>query len=354
MDENITEQPTKVAASKAFTISRLKKLSLKVKVAVAAGLVVLVGGGAALAVSALNSPDALVGIAIGSLFGEAHPSFEIGVDVESQGVSGSGTLDVYTADSGALVSLNAVANLGTTPVGATLNLMRAKSGDVYLGLTDFDSLSNYLILSGMVPAATVTKVANVLSSSWVKITKEELKTYGQSLSGSTGNSCLTDKLNNADYTKKVQQELVNILRSNNFLKVSKELPQVGADRLFEIGVDAPRLKSFLKAVKASNYYSDLHSCVPSLDISDATIAEITQANLDNAFGGTLAKLTTTVYVNASSRKLDKLIVKVAQSTSGQTLTVGLKPLGDQASKVVIPEKSISSTELILAISTPQN
>lgn len=354
MNNTTTEQTYAEDAAKESIVSKISKMSTKFKVGLAAGLALLIGGGAALASSAMNTPDAIVGMAIGSLFSEAHPSLEIGVNLDSQVVSGSGTLDVYTSDTGSLVSLTAEANVLSSPVGATLNLMSSKSGDVYLGLSNFDSLSNYLIQSGLVPAPLVINVANVLSSSWVKITKDELKTYSESLTGSAGNSCITDKLNNADYTKKVQQELVNILRNNNFLKVSKELPKDGADRVFEIGLDAGHLKGFLSAVKASTYYSDLHKCVPSIEISDATIAQITQANLNKAFSGSTTKLTTTVYVDSSSRKLDKLIIKVLESTSGQTITLGIKPLGDQSRKVVIPKNAISSTELIMAISAPQN
>ncbi len=343
-DFNLDEFVT-APAKKSF-FAKIAGLSLKVKLATAAGLVVLVGGGSAFAYSALNTPDAVVGLALASVFGDANPSFEVSADVQSNGVKGSGTIDIYSSSTGALLSLKASADVNGQPVGATLNVLGAKSGDVYLNLADFDSLGAYLVTSGLLPMNTVNSARTVLNGAWVKVTKEELDTY-TALAGDT-NSCISTKLNNLDYTKKVQGELANILRNNNFIQVSKELPGVNGDRVFELGINADHLRSFLTALKASTYYQDVNTCVPTLNITDAQIASVTQAKIDEALKGE----TTTLYANSFSHKLDKIEFNVTDAATSQSVKVTFKPLGDQSSKVVVPAKSTTLTELLTTLSTP--
>lgn len=343
-DFNFDEPVTAVAKKSIF--AKIAGLSAKVKIATAAGLVVLVGGGGAFAYSALNSPDAVVGLALASVFGEAHPSFEVSADVKSASLNGSGSLDVYTADAGSLLSIKASADVSGQAVGATLNVLGSKSGDVYLNLADFDSLGAYLITSGLLPMETVNNARTVLNGAWVKVTKEELDTYGALVGDS--NSCISNKLNNPEYTKKVQGEFVTILRNNNFIQVKKELPGVNGDRVFELGINADHLKSFLKAVKASTYYADVSTCVPTLNISDAQIESVNQASIDDA----LKNETTTLYANSFSHKLDKIEFQLTDGTANQNVKLTFKALGDQSSKVVVPAKSTTLTELLTTLSTP--
>ncbi len=339
------DEPATAAAKKSI-FAKIAGLSTKVKIASAAGLVVLLGGGGAFAYSALNTPDAVVGLALASVFGEAHPGFEVSADVKSATTNGSGTIDIYTADTGSLLTLKASAMVNEEQIGATLNVLASKAGDVYLNLADFDSLGAYIITSGLLPMETVNNARTALNGAWVKVTKEELDSY-TSLAGDT-NSCISTKLNNPEYTKKVQGEFVGILRNNNFIQVKKELPGVNGDRVFELGINAEQLKSFLKAAKASTYYQDFTTCVPTVSITDAQIDSITQEKIDEA----LKNESTTLYANSFSHKLDKIEFQLTDSSSNQSVKVTFKPLGDQSSKVVVPAKSTTLTELLTTLSTP--
>jgi len=346
-------ETTTVAANKSV-FAKIAALSAKTKIATAAVLVVLLGGGGAFAYTTLNTPDAIVGLAIAGAFSGSHPSFEISADIKSGGSNGTGTLEVYTADTGSLLSLKAGATVGGMPIGATLNVVSSKAGDVYANLSDFDSLGAYLVMAGFLPESTVTSARTALTNTWVKIAKSEVEQYSAAATSGAGSDCITSKLNNADYVKKVQGELVSAIRDHNFIGVTKELPQVNGDRVFVLGIKADQLRAFLTAVKNTTYYKDVHTCLPTVNITDAAIAKITQANIDNQFVNGPVKLTTTLYANSFSHNLDKLEFAVYKSDSNEHSLVTFKPLGDQSSKVVIPAKSVSLTELLSTLTSPTN
>ncbi|MEN9714668.1 MAG: hypothetical protein RJA35_135 [Actinomycetota bacterium] len=343
---------TTTVAAKKSVFAKIAALSAKTKIATAAGLVVLLGGGGAFAYTTLNTPDAIVGLAIAGAFSGSHPSFEISADINSGGSGGTGTLDVYTADAGSLLSLKAAAKLNGMPIGATLNVVSSKAGDVYANLSDFDSLGAYLVMAGLVPEATVTSARTALTDTWVKVSKAEVEQYSAAATSGAGSDCITSKLNNPDYTKKVQDELTSAIRNNNFIGVTKELPQVNGDRVFVLGIKADQLRAFLTAVKNTTYYQDVHTCLPMVNISEADIAGITQSKIDNEFNNGPVTLTTTLYANSFSHNLDKIEFAVYNSDSNEHSLVTFKPLGDQSSKVVIPVKSVSVTELLSTLTSP--
>jgi hypothetical protein len=127
---------------------------------------------------------------------------------------------------------------------------------------------------------------------------------------------------------------------------------VNGDRVFVLGIKADQLRAFLTSVKNTTYYQDVHTCLPTLNITDADIARITQANLDNQFANDPVKLTTTLFANSFSHNLDKIEFAVYNSDSNEHSLVTFKPLGDQSSKVVIPAKSVSLTELLSTLTGP--
>ena len=350
---NIDELPT--APVKKSIFAKIAGLSAKVKIFTAAGLVVLVGGGGAFAYGALNTPEAVVGLALASVFSDSHTSFEISADIQSNQITGTGTLDIFTADAGALLSLKASTKLGGQPIGATLNVISAKAGDVYANLSDFDSLGAYLVTAGLLPVNTVTAARATLLNTWVKISSADINDLTATATGSTASTCLTAKLENPDYLKGAQNELGSALRNHNFIAVKKELPQVNGDRVFELGINADQLRQFLAAALATNYYRDLQTCAPGLGtISAADLATITQDKVDRLFDDGTNKLTTTFYANAFSHKLDKIEFVQHNSATNQTQKVTFRSLGDQSSKVVIPTKSVGWTELLNTLSGASN
>lgn len=317
---------------------KLSALSAKTKIAVSAGLVVLVAGGG-VAYAALQTPEAVVGQALGSLFTQSNPSFVITGELKSAALSGSTNVELDTSSDASLIRISANADVSGMPVGATLNVVSSKSGDAYLNLSEFETLANFISQTGLIPATVVSGAKSALDGTWVKVTKEELSTY------SGGNTCISEKLNNSEYTKKFGEELGGILRSNFFVVPKKELASVGSDRVFELGLDAAKLRSFYKGIQASDYYGDLATCIPSLNVSDVDVDAITQSQIDES----LKTVKVTLYANSFSHRLSKLNLDASDSQSSQKLTVSLKPNGDQSSKVKIPAESVSSKELLLSL-----
>ena len=152
-------------------------------------------------------------MAIASVFTEAHPSLEVSLDYQAEAASGSGSMTLMTADAGTSISLQGSANLNGQPVGATLNLLSSKAGDIYANLSDFDSLGYYLVTSGILPESTVTSARSTLTDTWVKVTKEEVGTYTALAGSDTGCS----QVNDVEYTTKASSEFTGLLRSNNFI-----------------------------------------------------------------------------------------------------------------------------------------
>ena len=319
----------------AFKISALSK---KTKIAVSAGLTVLIAGGG-VAYAALQTPEAVVGQAFASLFTQSNPSFLVSGDLKSAGVSGSANIELDTASDASLMRISANADISGMLVGATLNVVSAKSGDAYLNLSEFETLANFISQTGLIPATVVSGAKSALDGTWVKVTKEELSAY------SGGNTCISEKLNNAEYTKKFGEELGGILRSNFFVVPKKELASVGSDRVFELGLDAAKLRSFYKGIQASDYYGDLATCVPSLNVSDVDEDSITQSQIDE----TLKTVKITLYANSFSHSLSKMNLDASDAQNSQKLTVSLKPNGDQSAKVKIPAESVSSNELLVSL-----
>ena len=341
------DEPVATTTKKSI-FAKIAALSSKVKIAIAAALVVLIGSGGAFAYSAFNTPEAVVGLALAGAFSEAHPSFEVDVNVKSQGINGSGSLTLYTADSGSLASIKAQADIAGNPVGATLNIMAAKSGDIYANLADFDSLGYYLVTAGLLPEPTVTSARGVLNGTWVQISKEDVTTYTSAVTA--GNDCISTKLSDPEYAKKASSEFSSNLRNNNFIVVKKELPGVDGDRVFELGLNAEKLRAFATELKKSALYVDTSSCSPGLEISDSQIQQINQEEIDQAFK--TAGLSVKIYANGFSHKLSKITFDSVAAEGTQSLNVTLKPLGDQSSKVVVPAKSIKVLELLAALSAP--
>ncbi len=337
MDETTAPTP----APKVSLIAKVKNLSKKTKLIIAATTAVLLGGGGAAAFAVYQSPDVVVGMAIGSLFSEANPSFEVGMDLNTAGFSGSGIMQIYTSDKGSAVSLYAETKVAEQPVGATLNLTADKAGNLYLNLDNFDSLAYYLVSNGFMPEATITAAREALLGTWVKVTKEDL----DSVSGES--NCISDKLDDPEYAKKVSAELTGLIRANNFIAIKKELPQFEGDRVFELGGDAAKMRSFLTGFTKSAFYKDVNSCTPTFEMTAEQIDTITQEELDKAMNTTKV----TIYANAFSHKFSKMSIEMKDTGSGESFKVSMKSNGSLPNMVVIPAKTVSMEEILSTLAS---
>jgi len=338
-------EPTPITTpSQGGVFTRLMAMSKRAKVIAGATVLVLVGGGSAFAYTAYQSPDVVVATALASAASQSHPSYKMDVTVSAGSLNGVGNLDIATSDSGSYISAKIQAAVMAQQLGATLNMVSDKSGDLYLNLADFDSIGQYLTQSGLLPSATYKALKTLLTDKWVKLTKAELDAYS---SASSGSSCISDTVANGETLKSMSAELGDKMRANNFVVASKELPAENGNRVFVLGVNAEKLRSFLTAVKTTKYWANLKACSPAIDIADSDIASLTQSKVDQAIKA--SGLTVTLVAGPMTHNLVRLEFNYSDATGTNTASVKLSPNGDQSSKVVIPKSSISSTELFMAV-----
>ena len=329
----MTEQ-AKTKPAKTSLLAKLKGLSKKTKIITASAVVVLLGVGGGTAYALYNSPEAVLGQAIGSLFGEKNPSYELDLDLNTGTISGTAKINIATGDGNTQVDSTVTANFLGNNLGANLKIVADKDGNLYARLSDFNTLTDFLVNAGQLPPSIATSLQQVLDANWIQVSKSEIDAL------TNNSSCIQDKLSDEAYAKASSKQVSDLLRSNFFVVIKKELPQENGNRVFEIGLSAEKLQAFLKGLKDTDFYGDLQSCYPTLEITNSQINDITQESLDGTGDVTPVY---TVYADAFSHKLTKFTV-VAEDTSN-SVKLTFTPTGDKSSTVEVPQDSISFTEL---------
>ena len=325
--------------AKTGILEKIKAAPKRTKL-IAAGVaaVVVVSGGVA-SYAALQTPDAVVAQAIVSLVTTQNPSYELDLGGNASGLDGTIKLFTYSSDHGTALELKVNGKVVGQDAAATLNVVEDKNGDTYLNLADFSSLAKLITELGYLPAPAVDALTTELTGTWVKISAADLGQQASAL-GSVG-TCLTPAQAN-----QIGADLQSNLRNNFFVTVKKELPKQDGNRVFLLTLSADKLRSFLTSFKATKGFTALQKCEPGLEISDASIKDITQAQIDKAFAsaGVTIKLSAT-----GDNKFAKLDFNVKDSSTGQTINLTLKANGSHPEKVVIPTKSISFQQLVTTL-----
>lgn len=331
MTEQAHTQPAKTSL-----LAKLKGLSKKAKIITASAVVVLLGVGGGTAYALYNSPEAVLGQAIGSLFGEKNPSYELDLDLNTGTISGNANIVIATGDGNALVDSTVTANFLGNNLGANLKVVTDKDGNLFVKLSDFTTLADFLVNAGQLPGSVATTLQQVLDANWIQVTSSEIDAL------TNDSTCIQDQLSDEAYAKAAGKQVTDLLRSNFFVVIKKELPQEDGNRVFEIGLSAEKLRNFLKGLKDTDFYGDLQSCYPSLEITNGQINDITQESLDGVVALDNAPVYT-VYADAFSHKMTKFTIVVEDTNNSLELT--FTPTGDKSSTVEVPQDSISFTEL---------
>lgn len=321
-------------SKKPSLLAKLKGLSKKAKIITASSVVVVLGAGGTTAYALYNSPEVVLGQAIGSLFGEKNPSYELDLELNTGTISGNALIKVATGEGNTQIDSTVTANFLGNNLGANLKVVADKDGNLYAKLSDFTTLADFLVNAGQLPGPIATSLQEVLDANWVQVTKSEIDAL------TNDSTCIQDKYSDEDAAKAATKQVTDLLRSNFFVVIKKELPQENGNRVFEIGLSAEKLRAFLKGLKDTDLYDDLQSCYPTLEITNSQINDITQESLDGSGDVTPVY---TVYADAFSHKMTKFTVMIEDTSNSLELT--FTPTGDQSSTVEVPQDSISFTEL---------
>lgn len=337
--EQTVEATAVEETQKVSVLSKIKNAPKRTKL-IGGGIIaaVVISGGAG-AYAYYQSPDTVVAQAFVSLVTASNPSYEMDLGLDSSAAKGTLKLFTYSSDKGSALEMNLNTEFAGQEASATLNAVIDKDGGTYLNLANFSSLATLLANMGYVPASAVDALSSALTNTWVKVDSKDLG-QGNSALGGAG-ECLSPT-----QSSEISSELQSSLRNNFFVKVKNELAQEEGNRVFVLTLDAQKLRSFLTSVKASKAYLAIQKCSPNIAISDSMIESITQANIDE--GLEKSGVTVKIYANALNHSMAKITAVVSLSP-GQTLNMTFIPNGSHPEKVVIPEQSVSYTELLSTI-----
>lgn len=294
----------------------------------------MVIGGGSLAYAAYQAPEMVIGQALGSTFAQANPSFTLDLSSDNTDLGGTATLDVATAPIGSKLSLKLAGKYMGSDIGATLNVLAAKTGNYYLNLEKFDSLAKYLLSTGMVSQMEIDAYSKLLKGAWISVSKTDLT------NASIDNPCVTEKFNNPTYLKTLQSKMGLILRDNNFIVAKNELAGINGDRVFEMTISADKLKKFIMALKTTPYIADFKSCNPTFELDMTTVNAINQKEIDAWFSDN--GVTWTLQANGFSHNLTKMSLDIKKGTTSGHLTY--VPTGDRSSTVKMPTKFVTFSE----------
>ena len=304
-------------------------------------VVLLLGGGGAWAYNAYQSPTTVIGMAIGSLFGQKNAAYDVTVKTVGngvQGLKGSLNMAISSGDVGSDLKALLSIDLGGQNIGATVEAVSAKSGDAYLSLSKFDTLLTLVKALGVLPA---TADLSSIEGKWIKVSKAEI----DQLTGSTGGAatCLQDKFKDSAHAAAVSSELIDLAKAHEFMVVSKELGTKDGKVGFEMAFDVPQLKAFLTGALGTKAFADYTECtgvassLPSKAEMEKSINSISASDIENA----MKNLRISLWADQFSHKLSKLsVVDTQPSTSFE---MDLEPVAERT--VEIPADSMSLAEL---------
>ena len=344
-----TEPESSAVESHKQPVAKRWPLSRNKLIAIGAS-VLLLGSGGAWAYGAYQAPSTVIGMAIGSLFGQQNQAFDLNVTGSGAGLSGgTGSLKikVSSADVGADVSAAIDFKLLGQTFGANVEAITSKTGDVYVQLSKFDSLLVLAAGTGLLPQEATAKLNSAVDAKWFKLSKAEI----DQLAGNAGSAstCLQEKYKNTAHAEAVRTEITNLAKVHQFIVVTKELGNQRGSLGYEMGVDVPQLKQFLIGYLGTASFADLSDCqalsIAGFDKAQAVkaINSLKASDVKTAFAGA----TIDIWADQWSHKLTKLSLDYQRP--GIDLKVELMPAGDRSSSVKIPSESTSFAELQAAL-----
>jgi len=338
MTDNVTDAIEPVA------IPKRRRWGRNQFIAAGTAVLLLIGGGA-WAYSAYQAPSTVIGMAIGSVFGQQNPSLDATITASGdalQGADGSLTLHVSTSSAGADVKAVLDLALAGQKAGATIESITAKSGDVYFAFSHFDTLLSLVEGLGVLPSGSTSSLTSFVGK-WVKLSKTEI----DSLSGSAGSvaTCLQDKLKDSAHAEAARTEMINLAKAHQFLIVAKELGTQNGSVGYNLSIDLPQLKAFLAGFIDTKTFDDYTKCAGATSAlpAKAEVLKTIDSLKATDFAAAMKGVTISLWADQFSHKLTKYSIDIKQPTLD--VAVEVKPGGDRSDQVKIPTETISVAQL---------
>lgn len=180
--------------------------------------------------------------------------------------------------------------------------------------------------------AAVDKMVEKVDGTWIKITSDDLKKYGENYA--TGKTCLDNTIDKFKNNKKAVAEITDLYNKNQFITIDKSLGQQDGSFGYSLKGDNDTLKSFVKGLQNTTIYKSLHDCDNSFVINPDDI---------NLSAASDVEVTSELWVGVWSHRITKF--KLDGKNDNSSLTTTVKPIFNQTVDIKTPASSITLTEL---------
>jgi flagellar basal body-associated protein FliL len=340
------QQPTSAigtgvtAADAGTPPARKKKIGLIVSLIVA-GVLVLLGAGAAAAYTFwYQNPDKVVGDALVNA-------------LTADSITGTGAATITANDMSFKITMDGKAkqNFGTTNAkveytadGKTVVFEGAatttQEGDIYLKVKNVRPLTDtyFSMFGGGTTPKAFDAVIQKIEDNWIKISKDDLGTVSEEAKKTQ--ACFDETAKSLAENKSWAKQLATLYQNNKFILITKELGTktvAGTNSMgYELDFDTNVAANFAKGLSDTDFGKKVKECDASINYDDFA------QSLEKAKKG---DATTNFQVWVSQFGHDFTQVTATASTDDTKADVTLEPKFNQPVTVAAPEKSISAKDL---------
>jgi hypothetical protein len=338
----VDTQTEPVIANPIFSQSQPVAIAKKSKkgiiiAAVAVGVLLLVGGGSALAYNVwYSNPEKVISDAIVNAITVKNPVYTGALSIESDYIDA--TVDVTTKENDTTGSLDAKVSVAmngqkySVTGGAIIDL----SGNMFFKVGGLRAIFEDYSNSGVTIDGLdefITKVDN----KWIKISSADLKTYDESIAKS--NTCVNDTIKKLKNDGSMMNEITDLYKKNPFIVIEKDLGTVNGSRGFEINSKNSIVKTFMDGLKDTKVYKELHNCDDMFTIDTTDMIADATANSENT--NTVVEL----WADSWTHQITKLKVENDDKASGQITKLSIEPKYNQDIKIEAPTDFMTLTQL---------
>ncbi|MDR0591290.1 MAG: hypothetical protein LBG75_01895 [Candidatus Nomurabacteria bacterium] len=187
--------------------------------------------------------------------------------------------------------------------------------------------------------ASVKSIVEMVDGQWWKISAAELseqnKDYGEA------QKCVTGVAKKLESDDSMRGELADLYGKNRFIVIKESLGEKDGNLGYKVDGDGKAAKKFVKGLKNTKVYKELHDCNDSFTIDESSLGDDSNSNSDDV------KVSTELWISKFGHELVE--VKASVSDDGTRVTGSLKPVFNKSSEVKAPSGSKSIKELIEAV-----
>lgn len=301
--ESASSTSASFAAPAAAPLATPKKSPKKLILIISAVIVglLLIGGSVAFAVWYM-SPQKVLNDSLTNLMNTPPQNTDLtGSITVKEATFGIAATSYADNDSNTQTNLKLDISGGDNAVNINVDAITAKNGDLYLRLNDAKKLMDQFTQGSPEAAAMFEGVLSKVDSKWVKITLSDLKEFtGQEKSADT--KCVTEAFEAFQKDETQKKEVRDAYAKNQFITVKEQKADETIDGRnsfhYVLNTDQAKAKSFGEALKSTQIYKKIESCLGDSAKDDSKYETRTEDD------DTVTSLE--IWIDKSTRRLSKV------------------------------------------------